>query len=367
MAFFINDSHVHVMGGSHDVIVGNDYNFETFLAKKPDIIHKSIVFLNPFRKDLYPAFAKISPYPYRSKVFNYVQQSTPYRGLGLSNTELIKYKVDKVKVSDGNRGVRFVSFQGLSCFYEGEDPFHDENEGLINKCKSENERTGTKNLLPYLYLTLSNTTMQRELDYFEREHTGDFFGIKVHPNLCSRKMSEINFNSKYPLIIHCGVGESDDPKDILEFAKRYKGNVMFAHYARFSPEVLTAIKNSKNMYIDTSPTYLAGQIVNEETNKYFESDLTQSVSSTTELFQRLIEAVGEDKVVFGSDAPWGSQEKAQEFCDDLALDPGVKKKIFESNFEKFCQVKDLTQTEVSYDCEDTYAFSKKSSNEDPEM
>lgn len=127
----------------------------------------------------------------------------------------------------------FISRTDGSVSYHGNDPYRKDNEQLIKDCQSVDF------IDAFIYLSLSNNTINDEFKYFEENYKGQFSGIKVHPNLCGRKRSEIkNFNTNYPLIVHCGVFEHDDPKDIALFAKKYNGNVLFAHCARFDKEAL---------------------------------------------------------------------------------------------------------------------------------
>lgn len=294
----INDSHVHITYSP----VNGDFQpvyFDNFVSNFSKLYKKgkAIVFLNPIFKRLY-------------KKTNH------------------QYHV--VDNADG-KTVSFVSRNDSSVSYSGPDPYRSDNEQLILDCKNSDM------IEPYIYLTISNNTMNDELAYFEKKHKGHFSGIKVHPNLCGRKLSEItNFNSNYPLIVHCGVFEHDDPKDVAKFAENYNGNVMFAHCARFDKTALSKIAKLDNAYIDLSPTYLLEDIVNGTTTKYATNDVPpEAKTSVSALVKYLISIVGADKLVFGSDYPWGDLESAKRLYDSLELDEETKQKIFQTNFERF--------------------------------
>ena len=289
----INDVHHHV--ALSPSTLGNDYSFDVFLRERGRVKGATALFILPNRQDLYPC-----PPDHHFRV-----------------------------VPQGVRGL--LRFECCNCgivSYEGSDPFRDENRRLIDLCRQ------IPNVFPYIYLTLCNNTISDELAYFSEEYDGLFYGLKVHPNLCCKRISEIRFNSGYPIVIHAGMQPEDDPDDIVKFAERYEGNVLIAHMARCSITALRRIKEIPNAYIDTSPTYLTKQICGRVTSRYYRSELFD-VSSETEVYNRLIDLVGPDKIVFGTDAPFGSMEEAVDVYNRLDIPWECKQAIFESNFIRF--------------------------------
>ncbi len=292
----INDIHRHVV--CEEVTCFSHYTFDVIIESLSRVDGKVAVFLHPMYKKLYPC-----------------SESHRY---GCVDTE------------DG-----CVRFECKSCgriSYQGSDPYREGNTKLLESCQAH------KNLYPFLYLTLSDNTMQQEMDYFEANYKSKFWGIKVHPNLCSKKMSEIHFTSNYPMIIHCGMSEYDNPKDIIKYAKRYPGKVILAHLARCEESVLEEIAKSENIFVDTSPTYLPFQIANKSTNRFYPTPITD-VSNTTQLFRNLIDAIGDRKIIFGTDAPWGHEEEAVKIFHELDIPIEQKRNIFQSNFEYFISKK----------------------------
>lgn len=285
----INDIHHHVV--CERTTSFSHYTFDTFLKSHSLIKGKTTLFLHPQYKRLYSC-----------------------------------QEGHRCRVIDVDDGVRFVCESCGKIFYQGSDPYREGNEKLIEMCK------GYDNLYPFLYLTLSDSTMQQEMDYFEKNYMSSFYGIKVHPNLCSRKMSEIGFTSNYPMIIHCGMTEYDNAKDIITYAQRYPGKVILAHLARCEESVLKLVAKSNNIYIDTSPTYLPFQVAEKLTNRYFSSVLTDT-NNITQLFRNLIDVVGKEKIIFGTDIPWGNIEEARTLYEELALPENQKKSIFQDNFD----------------------------------
>lgn len=285
----ITDAHVHI---AYVETKGPCKTFSAFMQDCNGAVDKAVVFLNPIYCGLYP-------------------------------------QGERVSVKDcGKDKLMFVKETDPKVLYMGADPYRYENLALLYDCK------GHKNIMPYLYLAMSNNTMKQELAYFDRLHKGEFFGIKVHPNLCNRKMSELNFDSPYPMIVHCGISENDNPMDIVEFAKRYSGNICFAHCARFNVEALMEIAKLPNAYIDISPLYMLEGVASNGTDKYYASDITNG-KNVTNLVRNIINIIGADKIIFGSDYPWGKLTDAQKLYDELDLNDEVKDKIFYKNFERF--------------------------------
>ncbi len=295
----INDTHLHIT--YKPTTIYSHYTFDYFLKDKSKYVANTVLFLNPIYSKLYPC--KIG---HRYTVYDL----------------------------DDNQNLMFKCDECSNISYVGPDPYREDNIKLLKDCY------GKPGLYPYIYLTISNNTLPKEFEFFEKNYKGMFYGIKVHPNLCSRKMSEIKFDSGYPMVVHCGIGIGDDPKDIAKFAKNYSGNVMFAHFAKFDVKALEEIAKLPNAFIDTSPLYLAKDILNKSTKEYYPSKITE-IEDLTALIKNLIAIVGEDKVVFGSDCPWGSQTDCIELYQKLNLPQTTKNKIFYENFNRFNVVRTL--------------------------
>lgn len=296
----MNDCHNHIT--YTETLFAPNYTFDAFLRDKSPLIKNHVVFLNPIHKNLY--------------------NCKPGHRLAV------------IDLPD-EQNLAFACGHCYNITYTGKDPYRKDNEQLLADCSI------FEDLHPYIYLTLSNNTINEEFEYFEHNHKGEFCGIKVHPNLCSRKLSEINFNSNYPMIVHTGFSEFDHPADVAKFAEHYDGNILFSHFARCDIETLKKIATLDNAYIDVSPLYLAADIVNQNKNgRYFESPLT-SITDITEFFKKLISIVGEDKIIFGSDSPWGTQKDVEILYHSLNLPKETKDKIFKTNFENFNKIKTM--------------------------
>lgn len=290
----INDIHHHV--ATAPTTFGAGYTFDVFLRERNMIQGATVLFILPNYNHLYPC-----PSDHHYKVVP---------------------KEDRIHE---------LIFRCCNCgniSYEGKDPYRNDNEFLINLCKDN------PNVYPFIYLTLCESTIESEFQYFREHYERDFYGIKVHPNLCCKKISEISFNSKFPIIIHAGMQPEDNPDDIIKFAENYEGNVLIAHMARCSIKTLKKIKEIPNIFVDTSPTYLASQICNRFTSRYYPSEQFD-LNTVSDVFKRLIELVGVEKVIFGSDAPFGSLNESIKLYNELTLSKEMINAVFETNFNKF--------------------------------
>ena len=288
----INDIHRHVVFEETKCFPHN--TFCEFVKNHSPHIENCAIFLNPHYKRLYDC-----PFGHQYMVVDV-------------DNDKIKFECAKCK----------------KVSYVGTDPYREGNIKLIEMCNSYSH------LYPFIYLSLSDNTMQHEVEYFESNFESRFWGIKVHPQFCGRKMSDIYFDSHYPMVIHCGVSEYDNPMDVIQFAKRYSGNVVLAHLARCEETVLKEISKTKNLFIDTSPTYLPFQIVRREADRYFQNVIS-NVDSVTQLFKNLINVVGVEKIIFGTDAPWGNDDETMRLYEEIDIPSIQKARIFRDNFNDF--------------------------------
>ncbi len=291
-----NDVHIHISGAFP--VKGNSLSFEEFLIQKEMFkINKAVVFVNPIREDLYCC-----------DVGDIVQ--------------VINCELDKcIYVCKNSKKINYI----------GGDPFRLENELLIKNCLK------IKNVYPFIYLTMSKNTISNELNFFKKNYSGMFYGIKLHPNLCQANINELNFQCDLPLIIHCGTNIYDHPQNIIKFAKNYKGNICLAHWARFDEVTFRQIDKLNNVFIDTSPTYSLDQICegNADDRWILSKGICQEQS---ELFTYVTNFVSVDKIIYGSDVPWGNFKHQKSFFSSLNINDDIKEKIFVKNFNRFvCQ------------------------------
>ena len=286
------DTHVHITPASasaiHHGITLNEY---TAVAKTAGI-SKAYAFLNPFISGF------LCPHSPNHKVGI---------TLGQRNNECVIKCID------------------CGCtIYRGVDLFYSNNITLANEC--------SKSSLPIQPIAfLATPYIQLDARILEYEKTGLFAGYKLHPTICRQSPTDIpQLSCNRPIIIHSGVGCYENPEYAIQFARNYAGPVIIAHCARFNKSVLNLAREMDNVWIDTSPfTFLWNLYKTKPHRLYLEE--SQQFSTPKELFYNMMEIVGEDKVVFASDAPFGNLTKETEFIKSLALTPTQYRKITYQN------------------------------------
>ncbi len=158
-------------------------------------------------------------------------------------------------------------------------------------------------------------------------------GIKIHPDYQSvmiddvRYMNIIEYADSLDLIIltHAGIdiGLPDPvhcPPDKMRkvIDKLHPQKMVVAHYGGWKQwEEVYEYLTGENLYLDTAFTF-----------DYIEEDI----------FYKILEKHGTDKVLFATDCPWGYQKKDVESLMNLGLTDEVKEKIFYKNAEKLLEI-----------------------------
>jgi hypothetical protein len=287
----INDVHVHITVSS---MTPYNYPFEQFISDKKQYgISAAVVFINPLRRDLY--------------------------GCERDHTIAVRDTTDNY--------VRFICQNCGKILYQGYDPYILDNEVLLDKCQN------IKGVFPFIYLPITSGILRRSTEYYAERHGGKFFGWKLHPNLSMASAKRLD--SDLPVIIHSGINEYDSPLRAIEFANNYEGKVCIAHWARMNRDVLKLIRKMKNVYIDMSPTYFLNTITCGQCKKVYWSDELRG-KNEAQIIEWVVDLVGEDKVLFGSDVPWGKYSELLEnkSCFN-AIKPYLFSKLLVTNFHNF--------------------------------
>ncbi len=158
-------------------------------------------------------------------------------------------------------------------------------------------------------------------------------GIKIHPDYQGvmiddvRYMNIIEYADSLGLIIltHAGIdiGLPDPvhcPPDKMRTVidKLHPQKMVVAHYGGWNQwEEVYEYLAGENLYLDTAFTF-----------DYIKEDM----------FYKILEKHGTDKVLFATDCPWGYQKKDVESLMKLSLTDEVKDKIFYKNAEKLLKL-----------------------------
>lgn len=289
--FMIYDSHTHASTLLTEIAESPHYTFDKLVNDmNTHGITKSLVMVNPvFRKFRCPLdiYHKV------------IVQDTEQKGI----LRLYCSVCDKI-------------------LYEGPDPTRKYNEELITNTSNYPNRFFTM-----LYLLMSNSSIPSEIEYFENKYSTSFTGYKLHPRLSFRELDSIvAFPSKRPIVVHIGI-DFPEPITNANFVKNYQGNIILAHVGRFHPGLLKLARTLPNVYIDVSPSSLIYQGRETHICEPFNS----KISEPADIYKYLIESIGEDKVLFGTDVPWGNYETELNILNSVNLSENTYNKITHLN------------------------------------
>ena len=222
--------------------------------------------------------------------------------------------------------------------YQGPDPLRKYNVKLL-----EDAHPYRGKIYPFIYLGLSNSTINEEIKFFEQNYRGLYFGYKLHPKISRRSLDEIpEFHSNLPVIVHSGETQYDDPDTIVRFAQRYKGSVLIAHACRLKIAALQAVARTPNLFVDVCPSHL---MYEGRENDLF-APLNTKIQNPTDIYKEVIKYAGINKTLFGTDVPFGNYPKELLNFRRLQLSPQEAAKITALNFQKFITYRDLTQSQI---------------------
>jgi predicted TIM-barrel fold metal-dependent hydrolase len=246
--------------------------------------------------------------------------------------EIFCKKGHKIKCFDSNiNGEILIECRNCKkIIYKGENPYRDLNVSLINQCKKY-----TRRLFPLVYLPVLPKLSQFEYEYYENKHKGEFFGYKFQPSLSNNKISILkNFNSNLPILIHSGRDEISNPINIIEFAKRYNGNIVISHFSKFNQSIFDFANTNQNIYIDSSPASIMFKAISNSPEKLFNIEYLADIKRPQELYRNVLTTLDEDKLLFGSDYPVSSIKKEKSILESSNLSKKQINKISHLNIIK---------------------------------
>jgi len=204
------------------------------------------------------------------------------------------------------------------------DPLRKYNIELIRQTQKYNNR-----LKPLLYLSLCEATLQKEIDYFESNFKGMFYGFKFHPWTDQVSVESFRIKTKLPILIHTGLREFEKVEDAIVFAKRHPMNkIVIAHAAQLKKNVLDEIQESNNIFMDCCPS----NFLFENREICFEN--YRAIQSAEDIYYNALNIVNSDKILFGTDSPWGSTEKELNIIQNLKISDTDKENILFRTAEK---------------------------------
>ena len=155
-------------------------------------------------------------------------------------------------------------------------------------------------------------------------------GVKLHPDFQrfpldgdeAFKIGEIVSKKDFPVLIHCGDFRYNysNPEQLKAFLDKFPNlTVIGAHFAGWSvwQRAAQELAGTPNLYVDLSSSLYA-----------LPSDVVAD----------LINAYGEDKVLWGTDYPMWDSVSEMEYFNKLNLNENVRKKILYENAHKLLKL-----------------------------
>lgn len=220
-------------------------------------------------------------------------------------------------------------FQCTECgkiTYNGDDPFWDENIFLLNHA--------TDNELVFPFIIVS-PEMGVAIEKYEKNFGENILGYKLHPNFSQFSLKDISLSSKKILLIHSCVGLLDNAELIVDFAEHYNGKVIIAHMGRFNKNAFDRARQMDNVYFDCSSIGLIWQSYNNHQYNLCDTSYLGAFKKPADLLSAAMEYVGIDKVVFGSDEPFGCFEKDIKIVNELSED--LRSALLSRNMRKILE------------------------------
>lgn len=227
----------------------------------------------------------------------------------------------RVRIVDGLQGDLIAYCERCKeKVYEGPDPFRKYNLMLIELCRSKNIA------LPNLILTISNSTINEEIQFYEKNFKNLFLGYKIHQTTNMRSINSLNnINSNRTILVHSDLHEYDSIRNIIAFSERYSGNIVVAHSYLLLDSKL--INNNPNLYFDICPI--------DNFKKYKQVIAhNEELDKRDNVYEGACNYLPIDRLLFASDWPYGNIFKNINEINEAALKKDDKEKILSLNIAK---------------------------------
>lgn len=157
-------------------------------------------------------------------------------------------------------------------------------------------------------------------------------GIKIHPDYQGTDFNDIRYKrilalaSEYDLVVSVHAGFDPLSKDHVHCTPKMALEVI----REVRPTKLVLAHLGGNQLWDDVENYLVGEEVYFDTAVIF----SEKFRISDEQFLRIFKNHGKEKILFGTDIPWGSQGKFIYKINELPLSEEEKKYLFEYNAKR---------------------------------
>lgn len=208
------------------------------------------------------------------------------------------------------------------------DPLRKYNIYLINQTKPYRQF-----IKPILYLSLCRSTLQREINFFEKNFSGEFVGFKLHPWNDQVNVADFKVNTAKPILIHTGIRSVENALNAITFAENNPNlKIVIAHSAFLNYKCLEKIAKNENIFVDCCPSTFMFE------NKSSCFLHPETLSCPEDIYYKVLSIVPSDKILFGSDSPWGNVADELRVVRNLKISKNLKEQILYGNAERLYQL-----------------------------
>lgn len=313
----IINSHLHINSFSCNCFFYNNYKFKQFLTEMDaNGITYALPSLNP-KLDIFRCpFDCSIDCPSCTSINNNMEGCT----------DCSSPKKHRTAIIDNNNSLSVFCKTCNTIVYTGSDPVHQFNVELLMRTQSFRSK-----IKPFVFLSVCNSTIQREIDFFEQNFPNEFVGYKLHPWTNQASVCNLHVNTKLPFLIHTGMRDLESTENALIFAKNHPNNVVIiAHAAQLNSLYLEKIASMSNVYIDCCPSMFMFKYPNSS----FGNNI--HLESPADIYHIALKYVKADRILFGSDSPWGDSKAELNVVHSLNIAEREKNKIlFENAYNLF--------------------------------
>ncbi len=214
---------------------------------------------------------------------------------------------------------------GNIIFYSTFDPLHKYNVALINLTKPYRKR-----VRPLIYLSLCHSTIQTEIDFFEKCYGNEFVGFKLHPWNDQVSVADFMLHSSKPILIHTGIRDLESGANAIAFAKNNPNvKIVIAHASALDENCLRQIAIMENVFVDCCPSVFMFK------NRFSSFLSPEDIHSPEDIYYKVLDYVPSDKILFGSDSPWGNSRDELDVVNRLHIPESVREQILYKNATEF--------------------------------
>ena len=181
-------------------------------------------------------------------------------------------------------------------------------------------------LKPLIYISLCKSTIQGEIDFWESYFSNEFVGFKFHPWNDQVNVANFKLRCSKPILIHTGIRELESAKNAITFAENNPSiKIVIAHAAALDEVVLRKIAKMENVFVDCCPSKFM-----------YESKLSslfcpEEINSPEDIYYKVLDFLPSNKILFGTDSPWGNSKDELEMISSLHIPESVREQILFKN------------------------------------